>query len=599
MREFSRDIKQVYALRIVFFGVWTWDFMSDLIFVGRAFDQGFALQAWMGLIFFVVPWSINVVLLIKSENIWVCDSAIKYQMARWLLKYNKKLILLTLICGSAFAAVDLCNSRAFGMCDSLFIIYFELQHLKIIASVLSVYCVAYSVLIMKGQGIFNMGLTERHLKKFHGQRIFSTVLFENLPQLCIQIWYFIARGDTDLVVLLTFISSVVSIFFALIDVYSSLTLTSAMKLAMNNNTLQIEAYFFDLVGTTVIENRSSFKHRPNAMRKILARLLEVDLRSVECNYVLKTENGLQYGFTVMSINSSKTKTGKKSSHRIDRIVNIYSNSNDQNDTFLQEIIETWKLDELADDINDLDINVTDIVTLYDFQIGDNKTIFNHDCHALIQSDFYKENKNRFIFERIGLFQTIFISNNVNIIDDAKENTNINANINKNKNENDTSTTTMPTEILHTKTDTGMSVDIVTTNQLNLAVVETHGGIGYESGEEKNDDGVDTVEIEIEIEQVTTHDHEKRTGQVAMLQTVHEQITEEMKGTNALHIDLHNIGFHLGGLIPSMHASRSHVVPTLSNRTSVDTVTDAFELQNVMPRGLKSRSLSRSVSTPIL
>ena len=91
--------------------------MSDLIFTARAFEQGFAVQGWFGLIFVLIPWMSNIVLLIKSQQKWTHDSTIKYQISRWLqlLKYNTKLIFLTLICGSAFAAVDLCNSRAFGL----------------------------------------------------------------------------------------------------------------------------------------------------------------------------------------------------------------------------------------------------------------------------------------------------------------------------------------------------------------------------------------------------------------------------------------------------------------------------------------------------
>ena len=106
---------QVRSLRIVFFGLWTWDFVSDVIFTIRAFEQGFFVQGWLGLIFVLLPWISNIVLLIKSQNKWTQDTAIKYQISRWLLRYNKKLIFLTLICGSAFAAVDLCNSKAFGM----------------------------------------------------------------------------------------------------------------------------------------------------------------------------------------------------------------------------------------------------------------------------------------------------------------------------------------------------------------------------------------------------------------------------------------------------------------------------------------------------
>ena len=103
----------------MFFGIWTWDFMSDLLFTARAFEQGFIIQGRFGLIFVVIPWISNIILLIRSQEKWTHDNTIKYQISRWLLRYNKKLIFLTFICGSAFAAVDLCNSRAFRMFNSL------------------------------------------------------------------------------------------------------------------------------------------------------------------------------------------------------------------------------------------------------------------------------------------------------------------------------------------------------------------------------------------------------------------------------------------------------------------------------------------------
>ena len=69
-----------------------------------------------------------------------------------------------------------------------------------------------------------MGLTERHIKQFQGQRLYSTVVFENLPQLCLQIWYFVDRRDSDIVAILACLSSVASVFLAFIDVYSSASL---------------------------------------------------------------------------------------------------------------------------------------------------------------------------------------------------------------------------------------------------------------------------------------------------------------------------------------------------------------------------------------
>ena len=77
---------------------------------------------------------------------------------------------------------------------------------------------------MAGRGMFNMGLTERHIKRFQGQRIYSSVVMENIPQLSIQIWYFIERPDNDIVAILAFLSSAASIFLAFIDVYSSASL---------------------------------------------------------------------------------------------------------------------------------------------------------------------------------------------------------------------------------------------------------------------------------------------------------------------------------------------------------------------------------------
>ena len=77
-----------------------------------------------------------------------------------------------------------------------------------------------------GARFFDIGLTERHLKKFHGNRASSTIIG---ARLCIQIWYFIEQDETDMVAILAFLSSSMSIFIAFVDVYSSLSLVMIMK----------------------------------------------------------------------------------------------------------------------------------------------------------------------------------------------------------------------------------------------------------------------------------------------------------------------------------------------------------------------------------
>ena len=116
---FQRGADNVKSMNIVFFGIWVWDFVSDLIFSARAFEQKYYIQGTLGLIFVLIPWIVNVYILIQSQKKWTNDNSIKFGISIWLLKYNKKLIFLTIVCGSAFAAIDLCNSRAFGMCCTL------------------------------------------------------------------------------------------------------------------------------------------------------------------------------------------------------------------------------------------------------------------------------------------------------------------------------------------------------------------------------------------------------------------------------------------------------------------------------------------------
>ena len=105
----------VRPMRIIIFGLYTWDFISDVIFAARALQQKYFVQGGLSVAFVIIPWIVNIVLLIKSQNRWIQDSAIKYAVSSWLLKYDKKLIFLTMFCGSAFAAIELCNSRAFGV----------------------------------------------------------------------------------------------------------------------------------------------------------------------------------------------------------------------------------------------------------------------------------------------------------------------------------------------------------------------------------------------------------------------------------------------------------------------------------------------------
>ena len=105
----------VKPIRIILFGIWTWDFLSDVLFAVRMYEQRFFIQFFASAVFVTVPWILSMAQLIRSERQWAKDDAIKHTIHRWLMKNNKKLISLTAICGSAYASIEMCNSRVFGM----------------------------------------------------------------------------------------------------------------------------------------------------------------------------------------------------------------------------------------------------------------------------------------------------------------------------------------------------------------------------------------------------------------------------------------------------------------------------------------------------
>ena len=106
------------------------------MFAGRTYEQGFYKHCIVASCFVVIPWMLNMRQLIKAESKWSNDRTIKERVNTWIIHYNLYLIGLAALSGSAFSAIEICNSQAFGV------------------------------------EIFSMGLTQRHLKAFNGSRLF-------------------------------------------------------------------------------------------------------------------------------------------------------------------------------------------------------------------------------------------------------------------------------------------------------------------------------------------------------------------------------------------------------------------------------------------
>ena len=88
--------------------------------------------------------------------------------------------------------------------------------------------------------------------------------------------------------------SVVSVFITMVDVYSWLMLVRTVKTLEKEfeGIMNGETIWFDLIGNIIVKNRLPFKIKPNAMRKLLAKILEIDFRFIECNSIVKIDNQL-------------------------------------------------------------------------------------------------------------------------------------------------------------------------------------------------------------------------------------------------------------------------------------------------------------------
>lgn len=109
--------------------------------------------------------------------------------------------------GSAFGAVDFCNSNLF----------------------------AYDPLCM--------GLNERHIKIFNNQRLVSTVLLENVPQIIIQLTWgivFSQHGFKSQVLLLAMCASFASIIVIAIDILAARKILQASANDVITEVLSIE-----------------------------------------------------------------------------------------------------------------------------------------------------------------------------------------------------------------------------------------------------------------------------------------------------------------------------------------------------------------------
>ena len=66
----------VRIMGIIFFGVWSWDFFSDVLFAARMYDQKYYVHFAFALVFVAIPYFLQFYQVLKMQQVWVQDTSI-------------------------------------------------------------------------------------------------------------------------------------------------------------------------------------------------------------------------------------------------------------------------------------------------------------------------------------------------------------------------------------------------------------------------------------------------------------------------------------------------------------------------------------------
>eukprot|EP01083_Nonionella_stella_P148632 470888_1 len=174
----------------------------------------------------------------------------------WLSKYFTILLFVSIASGSSFAAVALLNSYIF--------------HLE----------------------IFDMGLTDKQMKRFNTRRIWSIVVFENCPQLLLQSAFLILQGGSIFTHLITVSSMAMSLVSIIISIMS-MTMERAINKTQRSVTISM-----DVTGECVELASGRCRTMNLKLRKNLGPLLKVDWNIIEVVKPMYVDGGLSVDIIV-------------------------------------------------------------------------------------------------------------------------------------------------------------------------------------------------------------------------------------------------------------------------------------------------------------
>eukprot|EP01084_Bolivina_argentea_P303040 523149_1 len=164
------------------------DMVSDVLFaVSILGNQKFKIIFFLSILFIVVPLLLSLYQLHKMMyNKWVKSSD---EIKLWIKDNISILFTMSIITGSSFAAIELCHSNLFNLTQ------------------------------------FSIPLSKTEINLFKTGRIYSIILFENLPQIGLQCWILaVAEDSVNSIIYISLIFSSISILITVLSLMTQKTI---------------------------------------------------------------------------------------------------------------------------------------------------------------------------------------------------------------------------------------------------------------------------------------------------------------------------------------------------------------------------------------
>eukprot|EP01083_Nonionella_stella_P005044 14694_1 len=224
-------------------------FFSAQIHAQNRIEQRTDYDVILGLsIAFIILPSLTALiqLFLHAKNHWIDQN----EARSWLAKFTPILLIMSVMTGSPFAAVPLLNSYLFQL------------------------------------NIFDMGLTDRELRQFATQRVYSIVLLENVPQLVLQCYYLsTSTAEDDSIAVASIVFSALSVCIAV------LSMLLAQKIMSSEGYSIVR---MDVTGRCVTKHAEKCRILRKKLSKELSKLFGIKDTTME---IIKP-TCIQNGFTV-------------------------------------------------------------------------------------------------------------------------------------------------------------------------------------------------------------------------------------------------------------------------------------------------------------